>query len=408
MAMRVVSADWIVLPERELARGAIVLDDQGVVAHVGEIDAMRADTRFSSLPVESIRGVVLPALVNAHTHVELSALRGRVASGGGFAAWAPRLIAARAALDPDEETRGIAAGVRELRAFGTGFVGDVTNTLGAVIPLANAGIGGAAFHEVFSLDDGRARTRLVEMEAQCAAMKWPRGVRYAVAPHTLFTLGGAVVRELVQNARNRGEPTSLHLAEHEGERRALERGEGPVVEWLSAQLRIDASALPWPKMGPIALADELGALGPHVLVVHLTDATEAEIATVAARGACAVLCPRSNLWIEGRVPNVMAMRRAGLRLALGTDSLASNDSLDVLAEAKVLAERFPDVPPRALVSWATRGGAMALGLSQAGTIEVGKAPGLLAIEGDVSGDPCAWILADLSRPRRFVAQAGVS
>jgi len=164
----------------------------------------------------------------------------------------------------------------------------------------------------------------------------------------------------------------------------------------------------WPKRPTLEYARSLGVVGPDVLLVHLTEARVDELAELARAEAPVVVCPRSNWTIEARVPPVAEMLAAGLEPALGTDSLASNDSLDVLAEAKVLAERFPDVPPRALVSWATRGGAMALGLSQAGTIEVGKAPGLLAIEGDVSGDPCAWILADLSRPRRFVAQSGVS
>ena len=99
-------------------------------------------------------------------------------------------------------------------------------------------------------------------------------------------------------------------------------------------------------MAPVELADRLGALGPHVLAVHLTDAHPEELARVAERGAPVVLCPRSNLYIELRSPPLLAMRAAGIAPALGTDSLASNASLDVLAEARALADRFPTVPAR--------------------------------------------------------------
>jgi cytosine/adenosine deaminase-related metal-dependent hydrolase len=115
------------------------------------------------------------------------------------------------------------------------------------------------------------------------------------------------------------------------------------------------------------------------------------------------LCPRSNLNIEGKLPPLLAMREAGILAGLGTDSLASNTSLDVLAEAKALRDRFPSVPAEELVRMATDGGARALGLPRHGRIAKGMRPGLVAVEGDVHGDPCAWLLANLGARRRFVA-----
>ncbi len=125
---------------------------------------------------------------------------------------------------------------------------------------------------------------------------------------------------------------------------------------------------------------------------------------MARRGAPVVFCPRSNLFIETRFPPLLAARAAGLLPALGTDSLASNASLDVLAEARALADRFPTVPARDLVRMATWEGARALGRDDVGRVARGARPGLFAIEGDPGDDACAFVLRNVRAPRRWVVR----
>lgn len=159
----------------------------------------------------------------------------------------------------------------------------------------------------------------------------------------------------------------------------------------------------WPKRPLFDLAADVGALRPGVLLVHLADARPDELARVASSGASAVLCPRSNLYIEGRLPPLLAVREAGIEAALGTDSLASNTSLDVLAEARALADRFPNVPKWELVKMATWNGARALGREDLGRLARGARPGVFAVEGELSDDPAAFLLANLRAPRRKLA-----
>jgi cytosine/adenosine deaminase-related metal-dependent hydrolase len=130
------------------------------------------------------------------------------------------------------------------------------------------------------------------------------------------------------------------------------------------------------------------------------------MALVAERGAPVVFCPRSNLFIETRLPPLLAARAAGILPALGTDSLASNVSLDVLAEARALADRFPGVPAQELLRMATWEGARALGLADAGRIARGARPGLIAIDGEPGDDPCAFVLRHVRLPRRWVVRRG--
>jgi cytosine/adenosine deaminase-related metal-dependent hydrolase len=141
-----------------------------------------------------------------------------------------------------------------------------------------------------------------------------------------------------------------------------------------------------------------------VLAVHLTDARPEELELVARRGAPVVACPRSNLHIETRLPPLLAMRTAGLHPALGTDSLASNASLDVLAEARALADRFSTVPAAELLRMATWEGARALGRADIGRIARGARPGLFAIDGDVGSDPAAFVLKHVRAPRRWLVR----
>ncbi len=395
--MKRIAADWIVLGDKPPIRdGVVSVRDDGVIAEIGSGEAD-----------EHVR-VIMPGLVNAHTHLELSALRGRVPGRDGFIAWVEKLIGARVELAEDEERDAIRAAVRELRDAGTALVGEVTNSLGAVAALAEANIAGCIFHEVFGQDLSRLRERVSGLEAELKERVpvWPsEGLAYAPAPHTLYTLHLEVAKMILEECRRRGRRTSLHLLEHAMERRAIERGEGPVPDWLAARSRVDPSALAWPKKPVIDVAEEIGALAADVLLVHLTEARPDELARVAAAKSPVVLCPRSNLHIEGKLPPLLAVREAGIEAALGTDSLASNASLDVLAEAKALADRFRNVPAWELVKMATWNGARALGHADQGRIAEGASPSLVAIDGDLprEGDPCAWILGNLKAPRRFVA-----
>jgi cytosine/adenosine deaminase-related metal-dependent hydrolase len=173
---------------------------------------------------------------------------------------------------------------------------------------------------------------------------------------------------------------------------------------MRARVGLDDAEAFWPRRPLFDFAAELGALAPHVLLVHLADARRDELDRVAAAGAPVVLCPRSNLFIDARLPPLLDVRAAGIEAALGTDSLASNASLDVLAEARALADRFPQVPAAELVRMATWNGARALGRADLGRIAKDARPGLVAIDGDPKSDPAGFVVRNVKAPRRWIAR----
>jgi cytosine/adenosine deaminase-related metal-dependent hydrolase len=404
--MRVLHADAVVTGDAAVVRdGAVVVDGRGEIADVGAAgDVLPRSTGAS---VERLRGVLLPGLVNAHTHLELSAFHGQVPGGAGFVPWVEHLIGARLESPPEDDGAAIARAIDELDAFGTTGVGEVTNSLAAVPGLARRGLVGCIFHEVFGVDRPSVERRIAELprtlEERVGA--WPSAdLAYAPTPHTLYTTHRSAVERLLREARERGARASIHLAEHAAERRYLERGDGPVATWYASRLKLSRETLEWPGKSSIDLAEELGALDPTVLCVHLTDARPEELERVARRGSAVVLCPRSNLFIETRLPPLLAARAAGIRPALGTDSLASSPSLDVLAEARALADRFPTVAAAELLTMATWAGAQALGRPDIGRIARGARPGVFLVEGEPPGDPCAYVLSQVRAPRRWVSR----
>lgn len=403
-----IHADGVITGDMDAIRdGAVVVSSDGVVLEVGS--AADVLPRHAGAKIERVLGVVFPGLVNAHTHVELSVLRGRIAGGKGFVSWVRHFAPTRSEVMEDEEVQAIALAVDDLDSFCTTAVGDVTNRLTAVRALAKKGIGGSVFHEVFGSKIEPLQRRIASLAADVEEVvgTWPGSdLAYAVAPHTLYTTHLDVVETLVRLAKERHVVTTLHLAEHPGERRALENGDGPVVDWISELTRSRKEDFTWPHLSPVTLADKLGALGPHVLAVHMTDARPEELALAHERGAPVVVCPRSNLYIELKLPPLLAMRAAGIEAALGTDSLASNASLDVLAEARALADRFPEVPARELLQMATWNGANALGRSDMGRIAKGARPGLAAVEEGPVDDPCAFLLSHTRAARRWIVRRG--
>jgi cytosine/adenosine deaminase-related metal-dependent hydrolase len=407
MSVRIVCADAIVAGEDGSLRDAgVVLDSDGTILDVGPSRDILP--RHAGAPIENVRGVLLPGLVNAHAHIELSALRGKVQGGAGFVPWVERMITLRSAEPPEQDEASIERAAAELDDFGTTAIGEVTNTLAAVPSLVRHGIGGIIFHELFGLRREQALSRLAQLENDASAADGclpAPDFAYALAPHTVYTTHPDAVRALVRVVRERGGRTTVHLAEHPAERTFLEAGAGPFFDFAT-RMRFPVESFPCPRQGPIAAAAELGLLAPDVVLVHLTDARPEELDRVARAGAPVVLCPRSNLFIEVKLPPLMEMLRAGIMPALGTDSLASNLSLDLLAEARALGDRFPAVPKATLLTMATTAGARALGRADLGRLGKGLRPGVLAVTGDLGPgeDPASFVLRQPAARRRWISK----
>ncbi|MEZ5417858.1 MAG: amidohydrolase family protein [Vicinamibacterales bacterium] len=326
--------------------------------------------------------VLLPGLVNAHTHLELSWLRGRVPPGPDFLTWVGAMMGLRSGLERpgDPATDGPArAAIDEMMATGTVAVGDISNALVTPALLAEAGLPGVVFHELlgFRVTDGR---RAVESALSRHAGLASKDVRLSLAPHAPFSVSRELfeaIREAV--AAMEGAPTSVHLGESPEEVTLLRTGGGP---WRDRLQTLGAWRDGWtaPGCGPGDYLVDLGVVGPRTLVVHAGQLSDAELARVAEAGATVVTCPRSNVWVGVGPPPVARFLASGVALALGTDSLASVDDLNLFEELAALRRLAPEAPARRLLAAATQGGADALGLgADLGAIAPGRRAAVIAV-----------------------------
>ena len=403
---RLLHADALLQGDGTTVRDAALLIEGGVVRAAGRaVDVLPATP---GVAVERVGGLLLPGLVNAHTHLELSGLRGRLPVGAGFVPWLTELQRVRGDELEEERDRAIDEAISSLREAGVVGVGEVTNSLAAWARLARHFVG-VVWHEVFGLDRARAVEQVSRLglarDAASPDEAAARRVRWAPAPHALYSTHPDAIRALVELAGDA--PTTIHLAEHPAERAFVLDGGGPLAGFYASRGLSDAAvAFPRHRTHPLAAARALGLLRSNVALVHLSDARPEELEGLAESGATVVLCPRSNLTLETRLPPLLALRAAGVSLALGTDSLASAPSLDPLADARALHERNPEVPASELVAAATSGGARAIGRPELGRFSPGAAPGVLHVGGlPPDADPAAWLLRARA-PRTLLVPAG--
>lgn len=374
--MNTFHAAWVCPIERPPIRNGLVEVDAGRI--VGVHDPGSRQPALGSRDLGRV--ALLPGLVNAHTHLELSWLRGRVPPADRFTDWVAALLAERR---PDQEmtpdqTALIPDAIREVRATGTVAVGDISNSLASAAPMRDAGLGGLVFHELlgFRERDGALVEATRGRRAQAAAA----GARVSLAPHAPYSTSVELFKAIREAVSASAIPImSVHLGESPEEVELLERGSGP---WRRMLERMGAWRDDWPVpgCGPVQFLDRHDVLDARTLVVHGTHFDDHALRRVREIGATLVTCPRSNRWVGVGDPPVARFYESGVAVAVGTDSLASVDDLNLFAELHALRRLAPSVPARRLLESATRVGARALGLDdELGTLTPGKRAELVAV-----------------------------
>ncbi len=331
-------------------------------------------------------GLVMPLLFNAHTHLELSALKGKTDPSKGFEVWVKELMGVREALGPAALSAAALKEIRRSREIGTGAVAEIS-TLGLTRELmAEAGLSGIWFQEVLG---GKMDSCLVDLPGTAAGCQETGTeelqLSLSLAGHAPHTTSPEVLRQVKAVTQSRGLPFSIHVAESEAESRFL-RGENSEWKRFLSSRGIDTADWPLGNKTPVAYLDALGLLGPGTIGVHLIDTALQDLDRIAQTGTLTCLCPRSNSALHGRLPDIPAMLNRGIAPALGTDSLASCDSLSLFDEMAFTRKHFPGIPPETVLRMAGVNGASALGLASfMGTLKPGQWAGCLYIDLAASG-----------------------
>jgi cytosine/adenosine deaminase-related metal-dependent hydrolase len=374
--MIVVEGGWLLTMTGEPVRGGRLAIVDGRIVAAGETLADREpDLRLPG-------AILMPGLVNAHTHLELSYLAGAVPPSEAFVPWVRTLLAARAAVDEmtsPEVDRAADAAARAMRASGTAVVGDVSNTLRTPALLARHGLSGVVFHELLGFGAADRAAQVREARARADAAVAP-DVRTTLAPHAPYSVSRELMAAIRDDLAARPDAVStVHVAEGQEEVEFVRTGQGP---WRGMLDRLGVWNESWkaPGTSPIAYLDDLGVFDGRTLAVHGVQADGPDLARLRASSTTLVSCPRSNRWVGAGNPPIDAFYASHVRVAFGTDSLASTPDLNLFAELAEARRLAPRVPARWLLEGATVAGASALGCGDAfGTLEPGKRAAVLAV-----------------------------
>ena len=378
-------AAWIVPIEGEPIRDGWVSVDRGRIVALG-----RRAANDTTPGVDLGDVAVMPGLVNAHTHLELSYLRDQIAPASSFTAWAREIIYARrmrpadpmamknAAMEP-----AIDAAIDECLRAGTAVVGDIGNTHAAFGKIAASPLAGVFFWELigFNLPDADFDALVEHAVGDLQQLPATEKVRASLAAHAPYSVAPLFFRAIKKAVKKMPfVPCSVHLAENSEEVELLMTGGGP---WKTLMKDIGSWNHAWtaPGVGPVQYLDQMGFLDDRLLAVHGVQMSLADLETLRTRGVTLVTCPRSNGHTGAGLPPITDFFESGVRIAIGTDSLASTPDLNVFAEVATLHALAPSVPSSALLESATIQGARALGFdADYGTIEPGKLARLLAVD----------------------------
>ena len=389
--------------------GAVACEDGRILA-VGAAADLRE--RYPGARMVALgERALLPGLVNAHTHLELTHHAGHVPENLPLIEWIYPLVSYSRTRTPDDFARAADAGVAMLRASGTAAVGEICTFGQSVRPLVESGLYGVVYYELLSPDPARADELLEQGQRQIERWRteYPRSrIRFGLAPHTPYTVSAELLRAVAAWCRAEDVPLTIHTAESPAETQFLRDATGPIADLLYPGAGWPIHPERAPCVSPIAYLDQLGVLAAHPLLAHGVQVNADDVARIAESGAAVAHCPRSNMRLQcGRMPWGL-YRAAGVRLALGTDSLASSPSLalwDEAVYAETLHSEAGEPPtPTELLRLATLGGADALGLAaELGSLEPGRLAALAclpldALPADERGDADS-VLAALATGR---------
>lgn len=384
--MLVYTADFVLPVASPLIKDGAVAIDADRIALVGPRAVVLKSAGEAAETRDLGRMAILPGLVNAHCHLELSWMGEDRPAGGSYARWVRGLLERRDRTDETVAVKAAETALEAMRKRGTVAVGDISNDVWMVRLLARSGMHGIAFHELLGLRTGdaeglleQAAARLEQITSDLEVAAATDRLRVALTPHAPHTASVALLRALAGRAAATGDQLSIHLAESEDETSMLLDGSGPLPELFRERGFWDETWSP-PGHSPVVYADRMGLLTRRTLAVHCVEMRQQDHSKLQTRGVTVVTCPRSNRWIGGGVAPIPKLLGEGIPVALGTDSLASAPDVDLFAEIAALREEHGTLPPAAALRMATLNGARALGLDdRLGTIETGKLAELLAV-----------------------------
>lgn len=382
--MRIFAASQLLPVSSSPIEGGAILVEKGRIVEVGPLSDL--SSRYSA-PVTEFPGcAIIPGMVNAHSHLELTHFpswkirKGIDYSPRTYVDWVIQVIKIRRGLNQHEMEQSVLEGIRISLESGTTTVGEIVSEPALLNFYRLSPLAGRIYLEAIGQDPLRCAELLALLDEKVSGFDGA-GLLPGISPHAPHTLSAGFLGDLAGLAGRHSVPLAVHLAESPAEVDFLFDSSGPIAEKLYPFVGWERYLPPPRRTTPTAFLDSLGILKNGTLAAHCVQVTPADAEILRERGVAVVLCPRSNDRLDVGDAPVRLLKKRGIHLSLGTDSLASNDSLSMLDEVRFLLDRFPAVfSPAEALRLITLSGAEALGLDRdTGSLNQGKRADFLVL-----------------------------
>ena len=358
-----------------IRNGILEMDDTGKIIRVMDPGPDFREMR----KLEFYNGILVPGFINAHSHLELACLKGRLPRNTGLTTFLRQVRKLRDDCDPAVQSEAMQRADRQMQDNGIVAAGDVSNTGSSFGVKAESSVAYHTFIEMYGFTAGQIHLQIQRGNDLLRELRHDYGLPGHLTAHASYSADNRIIRHIARENSQEDHPVfSLHYRES-----------APLSEFMirmAAKLshHYREKRLEYHHWKPLGLGQIVAELGPvldqtHVLLVHNLHVTQHTLHYAGRHipRLTWVLCPRSNLFIHNRLPRLLPFIRQAQAVALGTDSLASNEGLSILEEMKTIGQQHPEVPFGTLLEWATINGARAIyPHSGLGRFEAGAAPGV--------------------------------
>ena len=366
-ASRVLSSRWLVPIEGDPIEQGWIRMDGDVIVEIGSGPLPTGAEDWGDV-------AILPGLVNAHTHLEFSSLDQPIGTPGiGLEDWISKVMASRGDTTAEQQRLAIEKGMQEGARSGVRLLGDIATPpidypVSADLPQR------ISFAEVVGLSSERSQERFAAAMTHRDTCE-----QAAISPHAPYSTHPTMIAACIRWSAKSKRPLAMHVAESPCERELLINGTGPMADALRRFGVLKEGLFPQGEAPFLPLIHQLAGCS-RALLIHGNDLRQDEIEALAQHAHLSVVfCPRTHHFFDFPRHPVASLLAAGVRVALGTDSRASNPDLNLWNEVRYLLNHRPDLHPKDVLAMATVNGASALGRSDLGTLAVGTQPGLIAV-----------------------------
>lgn len=349
-----------------------------ICADDGEILAIEPMVNYNDADVESYHGILCPGFINAHCHLELSFMKGKIAEGHGLIQFIMDLLKIRNEK-MDVVLQAIADADEEMKINGIVGVGDISNDDHSLIQKTKSKIRYHTFVEAYGFNPADASTHFNNAK-KVFDLARSFQLQASITPHATYSVPPQLFEFIFSFTENHPDVFSIHNQETYAETDFFNDGSGPFKYLLEQFFKTDSTV--FKPTGKRSLESVLPMMPSNkkILLVHNTESNANDIASAKNynQNLFWCTCPHANLYIEKKLPDYNLFQNE--MMVIGTDSLASNHRLSVLDEMKAIQKHFPKISTEQLLKWGTSNGASFFNWDDLGNIAVGKKPAINLIE----------------------------